>query len=93
MILLAHMLGKIFTCIEIRFNLVFRKTNRKCMDKNVENVLNSEKSLLNLGLVLSKTMKITTQRYYYFVCYLHVYENLSVTLGVEQRQRALRVGC
>jgi len=39
------------------------------MDKNVENLLNSEKSLLNLGLVLSKTVKITTQRYYDFVCF------------------------
>jgi hypothetical protein len=63
------------------------------MDKNVENILNSEKSLLNLGLVLSKTMKITTRMYYEFVCFLHVYENFSVTLGVEQSLRALRGGC
>jgi predicted nucleic-acid-binding Zn-ribbon protein len=62
------------------------------MGKKVENILSSEKSLLNLGLVPSKTMKITTKRYYDFVCFKCVYENLSVTLGVEQRLSALRVG-
>jgi hypothetical protein len=74
MILLAYMFGKIFVfnCNTIQ-PYFWKDTNRKCMDKNVENVLKSEKSLLNLGLVLSKTMKITTQRYYDFVCYLYVY--------------------
>jgi hypothetical protein len=42
--------------------------------------------------MLSKTMKITTQRYYDFVCFLYVYENLSITLGVKQRLRGDNTG-
>jgi len=87
------MFGKYSRLIEIQFNLVFEKTKIVNAWIKMLRIYYIQRSFAKFLFLLSKTMKITTQRYYDFVCFLYVYENLSVTLGVEQRLRALRIGC